>query len=69
MASVLNELKKHGHYSTKSEDENQEAQDLLDSGMVNISNGGSTTVDGKSIAILNCTTTKKFDELKKKKKI
>lgn len=69
MASVLEELKKHGHYSTRSEEENQEAKDLHESGLVNLSCGGSTTVDGKSITIFDCKSTEKLKKLIKNNKI
>lgn len=69
MASVLAELKKHGHYSTQSAEENQEALDLQEAGMVEISNGGSIKIDEESIAILNCVATAKLKKLAKDKKI
>ncbi|UQC70936.1 hypothetical protein C0560_09075 [Lelliottia sp. AC1] len=69
MASVVNELKKHGHYSTRTVEENNEALDLLGAGLVKTSSGGSTIVGGVSIPIFNCTATAKFKKLAKDKKI
>lgn len=64
--SVSEELKNKGHYSTKTVEEGQEAQDLADSGLITISAGGSVTKNGKTVAIFDCTPTEKFDELVKK---
>ncbi|EOC0077719.1 hypothetical protein ACOJD8_001268 [Cronobacter turicensis] len=69
MASVIDELKKNWHYSTRTLEENQEALDLSENGLVKLSNGGSSTVDGEKIVIFNCEATAKFKKLVKDKKI
>lgn len=69
MASVTEQLKKGWYYSTRTAEENQEANDLLEAGLVRISSGGSHTVDGETIAILNCSATAKFKKLVKEKRI
>ncbi|KMV33925.1 hypothetical protein [Franconibacter pulveris] len=69
MASVIEELKKNWHYSTRTLEENQEAHDLSEDGLVKVSNGGSITVDGEKIVIINCEATAKFKKLVKDKKI
>lgn len=69
MASVTEELKKNWHYSTRTLEENQEANDLLEAGLIKTSNGGSITVDGERIVVINCEATAKFKKLVKEKKI
>ncbi|MBJ9640711.1 hypothetical protein I5520_01700 [Citrobacter sp. FDAARGOS_156] len=62
MASVYVEVKKNGHYSTNSEEENEEALDLQSQGIISISHGGSHTVNGDTITILNCSLIKKSNK-------
>lgn len=69
MASVIEKLKENGQYSTRTLEENQEAHDLSDAGLVKISHGGSTTVDGETIVIINCEATAKLKKLVKENKI
>lgn len=69
MASVTEELKKNWYYSTRTLEENQEAHDLSNAGLAHISNGGSITVDGERIVVINCEATAKFKKLVKEKKI
>lgn len=69
MASVTQELKKNWHYSTRTSEENQEAKDLADAGLVKTSNGGAIKVDDEQIVIINCEATAKFKKLVKEKKI
>ena len=69
MASVTEELKKNWYYSTRTSEENQEANDLLEAGLIKTSNGGSITVGGERIVVINCEATAKFKKLVKEKKI
>ncbi|WP_288875121.1 hypothetical protein [uncultured Kosakonia sp.] len=66
MADVIGQIKKHGSYSTKTEDEGKQADDLLEDGLVTISDGGSITEDEQTVTIRNCLPTKKFKDLVKK---
>ena len=68
MASVYEEVNKHGSYTTKTEDEYTEALDLLESGLIHIESGGSTTVDEKHFQIAICTLIKKRRNTKSKSK-
>lgn len=68
MASVYEEVNKRGSYTTKTEDEYKEALDLLESGVIHIEPGGSTTVDGKDFQIAICTLTTKRRNTKSKSK-
>lgn len=65
MVDIISEIKKIGSYATKTEDENQQADDLHKDGMINVASGGSTTVDGVTVNIKICSPTKKFKKLQK----
>lgn len=66
MADVVAQLKKHGSYSTKTEDEGKQADDLEGDGLVTICNGGSITENEQTITVRSCLPTKKFKDLVKK---
>ncbi|MBF0031788.1 hypothetical protein HAX39_04190 [Citrobacter freundii] len=66
MADIISEIKKNDSYSTKSEVENSQADDLLDSGLINVRTGGSITLEDDTVVLIKiCTPTKRFNELKK----
>lgn len=65
MVDIISEIKKNGSYATKTEDENQQADDLHNDGMINVASGGSTTVDGVTVNIKICRPTQKFKKLQK----
>lgn len=67
MADVISEIKKHGNYSTKTVAEGEQADDLLADGLVTITPGGSTNVNGVVIVRKNCLPTQKFKDYVKKK--
>ncbi len=60
MADVVSQIKKNGSYSTKTEEEGKEADDLAERGLVTISNGGSITQDEQTVTIRHCLPTKTF---------
>lgn len=68
MASVYEEVRKHGSYTTKTQDEYQEALDLLESGVIHLDSGGSTTVDGQHFQVAICKLIKKRSSKKSKSK-
>ena len=66
MADVVSQIKKNGSYSTKTEEEGKEADDLAERGLVTISHGGSITQDGQTVTIRDCLPTKIFKDFAKK---
>lgn len=66
MADIISEIKKNDSYSTKSEVENSQADELLERGLINVSTGGSITLEDDTVVQIKiCTPTKRFNELKK----
>lgn len=66
MADIISEIKKNDSYSTKSEVENSQADELLERWLINVNTGGSITLEDDTVVQIKiCTPTKHFNELKK----
>lgn len=67
MADIISEIKKNGSYTTKTKEEGSQADDLLADGLINITAGGSTTLEDDTVVQYKiCTPTKRFRDLVKK---